>query len=116
MKTLGENLGLMGKTHGADQLPEPGKRLQDTEVERTGDSSATCCGFACTAAPLGFIAVFVILLDIAEACIALYPLHWARWENAWVAGIVLKLFLLETLLWMAEGVLKSKSFSDLCLK
>ncbi|CAE8613004.1 unnamed protein product [Polarella glacialis] len=91
----------------------PHRAVMDTVVVRRDATDSDEAGAQrCfpKAIPLGVSSAAVIVLQIVEALLPLYVMHGTGWKKTFVAGLVLKLLLFGVVLFLAEGVLRSRCF------
>jgi len=55
--------------------------------------------------PLAISAIVVMILQIAESCLALWFFRWVGWHKAFLAGLILKWGLTNMCLFLAESIL-----------
>mmetsp|Transcript_33315 Transcript_33315/g.95873 ORF Transcript_33315/g.95873 Transcript_33315/m.95873 type:complete len:379 (-) Transcript_33315:359-1495(-) len=55
--------------------------------------------------PFAISAIVVMMLQIAEACLALWFFRWVGWHKAFLAGLILKWGLTNMCLFLAESIL-----------
>mmetsp|Transcript_28400 Transcript_28400/g.81745 ORF Transcript_28400/g.81745 Transcript_28400/m.81745 type:complete len:600 (+) Transcript_28400:2-1801(+) len=82
----------------------------EASSDDTADSEATAAHGGRCAVPLWFSAIVVAVLQAVELVGPLLMMRLVGWNRAFVAGIVLKVMLLETLIFLAEGLLTSRCF------
>merc|ERR1712129_312132 len=61
--------------------------------------------------PLVVSAMVVVSLEAVEMVAPIYAMHLQGWRKAFVAGVIHKCVLFSLLLFMAEGMLKSRCFA-----
>jgi len=61
--------------------------------------------------PLVISALLVVVLEVLEMIAPIYAMHREGWHKAFIAGIILKSVVFSLVLFMAEGVLKSRYFN-----
>jgi hypothetical protein len=79
-----------------------------------------CSGCVCTSRccngsigmPVAIAAIFVTLLDLAEAGFALYKLYIIGWYNVILAALILKFAMLTVLLRLTESLLRMRCFRE----
>jgi len=80
---------------------------EDVKVLNGEKDGHGCCSYFSGSTPVAVLAIIVVLLDLIEIVLIMRPFAWVNWTSGWVAGVVLKITLLDTLLWVGEGILKS---------
>jgi len=114
-----EEAGAMGRATLAEAGVPVHAAMQDTVVPRrpeSDDEEEKGCKLP-EAVPLAFSALVVTALEIIESALPLYiafdPMKGsgAGWGKTFISGLVLKYLLYEMVLFISEGVLRSRCFN-----
>jgi uncharacterized membrane protein len=84
---------------------------EDLEAADTRMEESRCCD-GLIGMPIAIAAVFVCLLDFAEAFVAVYKLYNIGWYNAILAALILKFAMLTVLLRITESLLRARCFRE----
>jgi hypothetical protein len=85
-----------------------GNERRDVVVQAV-EQDKNVCGCS-RGTPMMLISFICVSLDLLEATGSFYEILKVGWVNAVVAGIMFKLSVLSMVLWIAEGLMKSKTF------